>query len=85
MNTIEQLFRTMVGEFPEARIVLYTPDDEDNASWFMRALRGHHEVTVEWHAGLDLMGVSSFGLLGLPDEIVSVHTATERVREALRH
>ena len=84
MNAIERFFKGVEQDFPDAKAVLYMPDDETNETWCFRAFRGDETVTVEWHAGLEMIGVSRrHSTQGFPDEVVSIRTATEQVHQAL--
>lgn len=84
MNAIQRLGAALERDFPAVTVVLFAPDDEDNGTWVIHVYQGDQVLTIEWHAGLDAMGVTRFGLrTGPPDEVVSVQTATEHVRDAL--
>lgn len=84
MNTIEWVFMELQREFPRAEVALYAPDDEENATWSILASQGDDVLTIEWHAGLELMGISHAARVGVvPDELVSVFAATQMARGVL--
>jgi hypothetical protein len=86
MNVLERLCMSLDREFPTATIILFSPDDQDNATWSISVQQGDDVLTIQWHRGLPLLGVSQSLLPGsLPDELLPVTMATERVRQVVKH